>query len=139
MKRRKSPWGHAVPHHAPSQINYLLQRLESFTGVCLLTSNHESNIDPAFQRRLGLHLRFELPDAEERAKLWRAMMPASAPIAADLRFDELGRKFAMSGGYIKNAALRAAFVAADRGEPITQAQLERAARVEHEGMGKSAA
>ena len=125
--------------YANLETNYLLQRLESFTGVCLLTSNHESNIDPAFQRRLGLHLRFELPDAEERAKLWRAMMPASAPIAADIQFDELGRKFAMSGGYIKNAALRAAFVAADRGEVITHARLERAARVEYEGMGKIAA
>ncbi|MBL9017817.1 MAG: ATP-binding protein, partial [Myxococcales bacterium] len=125
--------------YANLETNYLLQRLESFTGVCLLTSNHESNIDPAFQRRLGLHLRFELPDAEERARLWRAMMPASAPVAADIRFEDLGRTFAMSGGYIKNAALRAAFVAADRGEVITHARLERAARVEYEGMGKLAA
>jgi ATP-dependent 26S proteasome regulatory subunit len=124
--------------YANLETNYLLQRLESFTGVCLLTSNHESNIDPAFQRRLGLHLRFELPDAAERAKLWRAMMPPSAPIAAEVNFETLGQKFAMSGGYIKNAVLRAAFVAADRGEAITHGRLERAARVEYEGMGKIA-
>ena len=61
--------------YANLETNYLLQRLESFTGICLLTSNHERNIDPAFQRRLSLHLRFELPDLTEREHLWRAMFP----------------------------------------------------------------
>jgi SpoVK/Ycf46/Vps4 family AAA+-type ATPase len=121
------------------ETNYLLQRLETFTGICLLTSNHESNMDPAFQRRLSLHLRFELPDDEERAKLWQAVLPAGAPIAGTIDFAALGRRYAMSGGYIKNAALRAAFVAADKGEAISSAHLERAARVEYEGMGKLAA
>ncbi len=121
------------------ETNYLLQRLESFTGVCLLTSNHESNMDPAFQRRLSLHLRFALPDADERAAMWQAVLPADAPLGGAIDFAGLGRRFAMSGGYIKNAALRAAFLAADRNEAITEALLERAARVEYEGMGKLAA
>jgi AAA+ superfamily predicted ATPase len=122
--------------NANLETNYLLQRLESFTGICLLTSNHESNMDPAFQRRLSLHLRFELPDVEERAMLWRAMLPAAAPVAPDVDVDALARKFVMSGGYIRNATLRAAFVAADTDSPITYAHLERAARCEYEGMGK---
>ncbi|MBA3460220.1 MAG: ATP-binding protein [Deltaproteobacteria bacterium] len=125
--------------YANFETNYLLQRLETFTGICLLTSNHESNMDPAFQRRLSLHLRFELPDADERAKLWQAVLPAGAPIARTIDFAALGRRYAMSGGYIKNAALRAAFVAADKGEAISAAHLDRAARVEYEGMGKLAA
>jgi hypothetical protein len=125
--------------YANFETNYLLQRLETFTGICLLTSNHESNMDPAFQRRLSLHLRFELPDADERAKLWQAVLPASAPLAGVIDFAALGRRYAMSGGYIKNAALRAAFVAADRGEAISALHLEKAARVEYEGMGKLAA
>jgi hypothetical protein len=125
--------------HANLETNYLLQRLESFTGICLLTSNHESNIDPAFQRRLSLHLRFELPDVDERAQLWRAMLPATAPVAPELDFAALARRYAMSGGYIRNAALRAAFLAADEGSEITAAHLERAARVEYEGLGKIAA
>ena len=125
--------------YANLETNYLLQRLESFTGICLLTSNHESNIDPAFQRRLSLHLRFELPEAEERAALWQAMLPAAAPVADDVDFDSLGRRFVMSGGYIRNAALRAAFLAADEGSVITGPHLERAARLEYEGMGKIAA
>ncbi|HLL22614.1 MAG TPA: AAA family ATPase, partial [Kofleriaceae bacterium] len=124
--------------YANLETNYLLQRLESFTGICLLTSNHESNIDPAFLRRLSLHLRFELPDANERAHLWRAMLPAAAPVDASVDLMSLGRRFAMSGGYIRNATLRAAFLAADEGSAITAAHLERAARLEYEGMGKIA-
>ena len=122
--------------HANLETNYLLQRLESYTGVCLLTTNHDSHIDPAFQRRLSLHLRIELPEIGERAELWRAMLPPAAPVADDLDFEGLARRYAMSGGYIRNAVLRAAFVAADRGKPITHEALERAARREYEGMGK---
>ena len=113
-----------------------MQRLESFTGICILTSNHEANIDPAFQRRLSLHVRFDLPDVAERAKLWRAMIPGTAPLAPGVDVDGLARRFAMSGGYIRNAALRAAFLAADEDSAITQAHLEAAAQLEYEGMGK---
>jgi SpoVK/Ycf46/Vps4 family AAA+-type ATPase len=125
--------------YANLETNYLLQRLESFTGICLLTSNHESNIDPAFQRRLSLHVRFELPEAEERAALWQATLPAAAPVAEGVDFMKLAKKYEMSGGYIRNAALRAAFLAADEGSDITAAHLERAAKLEYEGMGKIAA
>ncbi len=122
--------------YANLETNYVLQRLESFTGICLLTSNHESNIDPAFQRRLSLHLRFQVPDEDERAKLWRAMLPAAAPVAPNLDVGGLAQRFEMSGGYIRNAALRAAFLAAEEGTPIMNAHLEHAARLEYEGMGK---
>ena len=124
--------------YANLETNYLLQRLESFTGICLLTSNHESNIDPAFQRRLSLHLRFDVPDCDERELLWRAMLPQAAPVAPEVDFAGLARHFEMTGGYIRNAALRAAFLAADEGSPITGAHLEHAARLEYEGMGKIA-
>ncbi len=124
--------------YANLETNYLLQRLETFTGICLLTSNHETNIDPAFQRRLSLHVRFELPDEAERAKLWRAVLPAAAPVAG-VDFARLAKRYEMSGGYIRNAALRAAFLASDENSSITEAHLERAARVEYEAMGKLAA
>ncbi len=124
--------------HANNETNYLLQRLESYTGICILTSNHESNIDPAFQRRLSLHLRFELPDTDERSLLWRAMFPEAAPIEDSVDFDALAKRYEMSGGYIRNAALRAAFIAADGDGLITQAHLERASRLEYEAMGKLA-
>jgi hypothetical protein len=123
--------------YANLETNYLLQRLETFTGICLLTSNHEVNIDPAFQRRLSLHVRFELPDEAERAKLWRAVLPAAAPVAG-VDFMRLAKRYEMSGGYIRNAALRAAFLAADENSSITAAHLDRAAKIEYEGMGKLA-
>jgi SpoVK/Ycf46/Vps4 family AAA+-type ATPase len=123
--------------HANAETNYLLQRVESYRGICVLTSNHAANIDPAFQRRLTLHLRFELPDEGERAAIWRAMFPAAAPVET-VDFDALGRRYDMSGGYIKNAALRAAFLAASERTAITHAHVERAARIEYEGMGKLA-
>ncbi len=124
--------------YANLETNYLLQRLESFAGICVLTTNHEANLDPAFARRLSLHVRFELPDVAERATLWRAMLPAAAPVAGAVDFEALARRFAMSGGYIRNAALRAAFMAADEDGAITQAHLEDAARLEYEAMGKVA-
>ena len=61
--------------YANLETNYLLQRLEAFTGTCILTTNHEANIDPAFLRRLALHVRFDMPDEAERAQLWRAVLP----------------------------------------------------------------
>ena len=122
--------------YANQGVNYLLQRLEQFVGVCILTTNHENAIDEAFRRRLSIHVRFPLPEAEERKKLWRAMLPASAPVARDLGFDLLAQTFEMSGGYIRNAVLRAAFLAADTTGAIDTALLTRAAQLEYEALGK---
>jgi hypothetical protein len=124
--------------YANLETNYLLQRIESFTGICLLTSNHETNIDPAFQRRMSLHVRFELPDETERARLWRALIPKEAPVAREIDFRRLARNYEMAGGAIRNASLRAAFMAAERQTPIGMEHLERAARLEYEALGKIA-
>jgi hypothetical protein len=126
-------------HHANQQVNFLLQRLESFTGICILTTNHDTALDEAFRRRLSMHVRFPVPDADERTRLWQAMLPDAAPVAAELPFATLGRKYVMSGGYIRNAVLRAAFLAADEDEPITGEHLTLAAQLEYEAMGKLAA
>ena len=91
-----------------------------------------------FQRRLSLHVRFDVPDVDERAALWRARLPSAAPVDDGLDVARLARTFAMSGGSIRNAALRAAFIAADEGSAISVAHLEQAARLEYEGMGKLA-
>lgn len=78
-----------------------------------------------------------LPGARAgRARLWRAMLPAQAAISGALDFATLGQHFAMTGGYIKNAALRAAFLAADDGQAIAMRHLVRAARAEYQAMGK---
>ena len=126
-------------HHANQQVNYLLQRLEAFTGICILTTNNDTAIDEAFRRRLSIHIRFPVPDADERTRLWQALLPAETPIAPDLPFVMLGRKYVMSGGYIRNAVLRAAFLAADDDQPISADHFSVAAQLEYEAMGKLAA
>jgi hypothetical protein len=74
----------------------------------------------------------------ERAKLWRAMIPGAAPLAPGVDVDGLAGRFAMSGGYIRNAALRAAFLAAEEGVSMTQDHIERAIRMEFREIGKLA-
>jgi SpoVK/Ycf46/Vps4 family AAA+-type ATPase len=125
--------------YANLEVNYLLQRVEQFRGIAILTTNHETALDEAFRRRLAIHVRFGIPDERQRALLWQAMLPGRAEVAGDIDFERLGRDLAMTGGYIKNAALRAAYLAADEGSPITMAHLWRAARGEYEAMGKLAA
>jgi len=122
--------------YANLEVNYLLQRLEAFSGICLLTTNHENAIDEAFRRRLSIHVRFPMPDEPQRTELWRVMLPDQAPRARDIDNERLATEFVMSGGYIKNAAVRAAFLAADEGAPIAMRHLWRAARVEYEAIGK---
>jgi hypothetical protein len=116
-------------------VNYLLQRLDSFEGVAILTSNFEKSIDRAFLRRLSMRLSFPFPSDEERERIWRAHIPARVPRRGDLDFAELGRRFRVSGGFIRNSALRAAFLAAREREPLCQAHLERAVALEYADAG----
>jgi len=124
--------------YANLEVNYLLQRLDAFKGICILTTNHESSIDEAFRRRLAVHVRFPMPDEAQREQLWQAMIPARATVEGTLDFERLARDFSMTGGYIKNAAIRAAYLAADEGTPISMTHFRRAARTEYEAAGKLA-
>jgi len=122
--------------HANQEVNFLLQRIETFTGICFLATNHETAIDEAFRRRLSIHIHFPMPEVEERKALWRAMLPPDAPVDAKLGIDALAETFEMSGGYIKNAVLRAAFLAADSTGLIDGPLLAKAAQLECEAMGQ---
>ncbi len=122
--------------YANLEVNFLLQRLESFTGIVLLTTNHERSIDEAFRRRLSAHIRFPVPDEAQREGMWRAMLPAAAKVAADIDFAQLAAEFDLSGGYIKNAALRAAYLAAYEQTQISMRHMWSAARIECEALGR---
>jgi AAA+ superfamily predicted ATPase len=126
----------STDRYANQETNYLLQRLESYAGICFLTSNHESAIDDAFRRRLAVHVRFPMPDQDERVRIWRALIPTRAPRAHEIDFDKLASTYAMSGGHIRNAVLRAAFLAADEVGVIDTSRLTRAAQLEFETLGK---
>jgi len=125
----------SVDRYANLEVNYLLQRMEAFTGVAILTTNFDAAIDEAFRRRLAFRIAFPLPESDERERLWRAMLPAHA-LAAGIDFQALADDYAMSGGYIKNAALRAAYLAAADGNAITMRHLVKAAGAEYAAMGK---
>ncbi len=123
--------------YANLETNYLLQRIEAFEGIVLLTTNRDTSIDEAFRRRLRFRIEFPTPELHEREQLWRSMIPETAPLGADVDFHRLAERFEMTGGYIKNAAMRAAYLAAtSRQKIISQALLERAAALEWEEMGK---
>ncbi len=120
---------------ANAEVNYLLQRMESYDGITILTTNFDKEMDEAFKRRLRFKVRFPMPDEAHRERLWRAMIPPDAQVAADVDFEELARRFELSGGSIKNAVLRAAFLAATEGQTITDDHMSRAASAEAREMG----
>ena len=109
-------------------VNVLLKELEDFAGVVIFATNIASNFDPAFERRIRTHILFEMPDAPARARIWKVQLHAGkTPLADDVNFAELGEKYAVAGGDIKNAVLKAAQMASaqpgpDAEKQITQAQ-----------------
>ncbi len=122
--------------YANLEVNYLLQRMETHDGVTLLATNLDQGIDEAFRRRVGFAVQFELPDADQRARLWRSMFPPEAPLAAGIDWDALADRFTMAGGYIKKAALHAATLAAEERRPIRSTDLWQAALREYRAMGR---
>jgi SpoVK/Ycf46/Vps4 family AAA+-type ATPase len=122
--------------YANLEVNYLLQRMETYEGVTLLATNLEQGLDEAFKRRVRFAIQFELPEADERRRLWRSMFPAQVPLAPDIDWDMIAKRFEMAGGYIKKAVLRAALMAAEAQRPLTTADLLEAARQEYREMGR---
>jgi SpoVK/Ycf46/Vps4 family AAA+-type ATPase len=123
--------------YANLEVNYLLTRLEQFGGVAILTTNLDASVDPAFKRRLAADVRFYAPEQPERERLWSTILPKEAPVEGELDYEALARKYSeLAGGHIRNAVLRAAFLAAAEGKPITQKILARAAESEYRAIGK---
>ncbi|MEO8706932.1 MAG: ATP-binding protein, partial [Kofleriaceae bacterium] len=128
----------SVDRYANLEVNYLLQRLDTFEGIAILTTNFGSSLDTAFKRRLSLRLTFPFPDDDQRERLWRAHVPAETPVAGDFDFAALARRYRLSGGYIRNCALRAAFIAVEEGSALTADHLARAIKAEFREIGKLA-
>ena len=110
------------------EVNYLLQRMEDYRGVAILTTNQRQAVDHGFLRRLRFVVSFPFPSPRERALLWRRAFPAQTPVD-DLDLSRLTR-LAATGGMIRNIALNAAFCAAGRQAPVTTALVLEMARVE---------
>ena len=114
--------------YANIEVSYLLQRMENFQGLAVLTTNLKSSLDKAFQRRLRFTIDFPFPGPAEREAIWRRVFPQQAPTQG-LDFGVLAQ-LNMTGGSIRNIALNAAFLAAGAHRPIAMEHVLRAARQE---------
>lgn len=122
--------------HANIEVSFLLQRLEAFRGVAILTTNFRENLDAAFLRRIRFHVEFPFPDRLTRAQLWRSVFPNNTPLA-QVDFEKLSR-LSLTGGHIRNIALNAAFRAAEAGTPVRPEHIVAAARNEFRKSEKPA-
>lgn len=121
--------------YANMEVNVLLQEIERYDGVVLLTTNLYGNLDEALKRRLQFRISFPTPDGDQRKRIWERLLPPEAPLAEDVDLARLGKRFELTGGHIKNAVLKAAYRARATGDVITQAILEWAAFRESEALG----
>ena len=133
---RRSVVRDAHDRYANVEVSFLLQRLESYDGVALLTSNQPGNLDEAFTRRLAATIHFPFPDEDVRRRIWAQVWPAQVPLADGLDLGLLAR-YRLSGGSIRNVAVAAAFLAAARGEEVSMTHVLQALRREHQKLGRA--
>jgi hypothetical protein len=125
---KRSEVKHSHDRYANIEINYLLQRMEAYRGVAILATNMKSALDTAFMRRLRFIVNFPFPGPTERKHIWQKVFPPNTPTKG-LDYDRLSR-FNLTGGSISNIALNAAFLAAQKGPPVTMQHILTAARIE---------
>ena len=132
---RRSEVKDSHDRHANIEVSYLLQRLEAYRGLCILTTNMRDNIDEAFLRRLRFIVDFRFPSRQERLAIWKGVFPKGLP-KGQLDYDCLSQ-LNVAGGSIRNIALAAAFLAADRGAKVSMAEILHAAHLEYDKVGRS--
>jgi SpoVK/Ycf46/Vps4 family AAA+-type ATPase len=132
---KRSDVSDAHDRYANIEVAYLLQRLETYDGLVVLATNLQRNIDQAFQRRISISVDFDTPDEPQRRAMWALAFPATAP-TKEIDVDFLARQFPVTGGIIHNAALAAAFLAADEGGPVTMEHVVRALTREFRKNGR---
>lgn len=120
----------AHDRYANIEINYLLQRIENFDGIAILATNKRDHIDDAFLRRIHVSIEFPLPLVPERLRLWDGSFPDTAPLSTDIDWEFLARRFELTGGTIRNAALGAAYLAAEACGAIGMREVVNAVRIE---------
>ncbi|WP_246212738.1 AAA family ATPase [Streptomyces abyssomicinicus] len=126
----------AHDRHANIESAYLLQRMESFDGIAVLTTNLRANLDEAFTRRLDVVADFPVPDPGQRLALWDRCLGARLPRADDLDLAFCADRFELAGGSIRACAVTAAYLAAESGEPLTMRQVVTAVAQEYRKLGR---
>ena len=133
-KRTESKDSH--DRYANLQTGYLLQRIESYQGVVILSTNLMKNIDSGFTRRFKFIVEYPFPDAPQRKLIWQKAFPEAAPLDADIDFELLAYKAALTGGSINNIAIKSAFLSAADNLPVNMTHLLQATQQEYEKQGK---
>jgi hypothetical protein len=133
---KRSEVSDAHDRYANIEVAYLLQRMESFDGLAVLSTNLRSNIDEAFARRLDAIVDFPMPDAVLRRELWDRCLGTKVPRADDVDLDFCAEAFELSGGNIRSIALTAAYLAAETQRAVGMADLIRATHREYRKLGR---
>ncbi|MEM9264312.1 MAG: ATP-binding protein [Cyanobacteria bacterium P01_F01_bin.13] len=126
---KRSDVNDSKDRYANMEVSYLLQRMESYRGLAILTTNLKNSMDQAFLRRLRFVVQFPFPDIKQRTEIWRRVFPADTPTQG-LVYERLA-KLSITGGNIRNIALNAAFLAAAAHEPVMMTHLLQAAKREY--------
>ena len=128
----------AQDRFANLEVSYLLQRLESFDGIAILTTNLKRNIDEAFLRRFTFVVEFPFPEAEQRLAIWKRVLPAAFPVADDVSLESVAAEFKLAGANIWNVAVAAACdAAATPDKKITRRMLGHAVLREYQKLGRA--
>ena len=133
---KRSEVRNAHDRYANTEVAYLLQKMEEYPGISILTTNLRQNIDEAFTRRMRFIIEFPFPEDEDRLRIWHTVWPREVPLASDVDLPRLAQLFRLSGGSIRNIALSAAFLAAEQGEPVAMRHLMPATKREQQKMGR---
>jgi SpoVK/Ycf46/Vps4 family AAA+-type ATPase len=128
----------ATDRYANMEVNLLLQEIERFPGICILTTNFYGSLDRALIRRVQFRVTFEEPDMDQRKRIWETLCPPEAPLDRNVDFSKLAKDFELTGGMIKNSLLRAAYMAAEADSSITMKLLQDACHDEYVAIGKLA-
>ena len=132
---KRSEVADAKDKYANTEVSYILQRIEAYDGIVILSTNYKGNIDAAFMRRIQYILNFHLPDEEERLSIWKGCFPKESPLE-EVDFEYLAKQFEFSGSSIKNVVLTAAFLAAQEGGAISMKHIVGGIKNEYVKNGK---
>jgi phosphoribosyl-ATP pyrophosphohydrolase len=105
---------------------FMLQKIEEYTGIVILATNYQQNIDEAFKRRIKFLIDFPFPDIEYRKKLWKKAFPDKLPLSDNVDYDFLAGHFELSGSNIRNVVLNAAFLAAAKEDEVDMSHIIKA-------------
>ena len=123
--------------NANLETSYLLQKMEEYDGITVMSTNYLENIDAAFFRRISYVIHFPFPDEKSRKAIWKGMYPKEVPMSEDIDFDYLARQFELSGGNIKNIAVTSAFLAAKNDDKLKMKHILKALKYELTKQGKT--